>query len=110
MNFVKSNRTAWSMLAALALVLSLAHAARGDDLYTKTNLVSDVPGPALATDPNLVNPWGISNSATSPYWVSDEGSNVSTIYSGVGAVNALVVPVAGGPTGTVDNTTGGGFL
>jgi uncharacterized protein (TIGR03118 family) len=82
--------------------------------YMQTNLVSDIPGLARLTDPNLVNPWGMSFSATSPFWVSDQGKNVSTLYtvnsSGV-SINALVVSIpmtpAGpqGPTGQVQNNT-----
>src|ERR1700733_5820700 len=55
----------------------------------QTNLVSDVPGLAscatCTTDPNLINPWGIANSATSPYWISDQGTNKSTLYFGDGS-------------------------
>ena len=40
-------------------------------LYLQTNLVSDVPGVATTLDPNLKNPWGVSFSPTSPFWVSD---------------------------------------
>jgi len=110
MNVVGNNRALCITLAAVALVLSLARGVRGDDSYTQINLVSDVPGLAVTTDPNLVNPWGISNSATSPYWISDEGTNLSTLYNGAGAITPLVVSVPGGPTGTVDNTTAGTFL
>jgi hypothetical protein len=34
--------------------------------YTQTNLVSDIVGNAAVHDPNLINPWGITRSATSP--------------------------------------------
>ncbi len=50
--------------------------------YEQTNLISDIAGVALITDPNLVNPWGQAASATSPLWVADNGSDVSTLYSG----------------------------
>jgi uncharacterized protein (TIGR03118 family) len=86
--------------------------------YQQTNLVSDVPGLAATTDPNLVNPWGLSRSATSPWWVSDAGAGVSTLYNGAGAIVPLVVtiPVPPGgtppssPTGTVFNGTATDFL
>src|SRR3954471_7261809 len=48
--------------------------------YAQTNLVSNIPGLAAFTDPNLVNPWGIAASATSPFWISDNGTGVSTLY------------------------------
>jgi uncharacterized protein (TIGR03118 family) len=92
---------------------------RGD--YVQTNLVSDVPGiaPMSPVDPNLKNPWGMSFSATSPIWVSNQVTNTVTLY------NALASPikqgltvatmVSGGlgpqgPTGQVFNSTMNGFL
>ena len=47
--------------------------------YTQTNLVSDL-SIAAVTDPNLKNPWGVSESSTSPLWVSDQAANVATLY------------------------------
>jgi len=70
--------------------------------YTQTNLVSDIPGLAAVTDPNLVNPWGIASSAASPFWISDNGSGKSTLYNSAGTPQALVVtiPGVGGNPGT----------
>src|SRR5689334_22437482 len=45
--------------------------------YTQTNLVSDGSVPAAHIADNLINPWGISHSATSPFWISDNGSGVT---------------------------------
>src|SRR6516165_10740111 len=59
--------------------------------YLQTNLVSDLPGVANATDPNLSNPWGIVASATSPFWIADNATGLSTLYNGLGAVQSLVV-------------------
>jgi len=79
--------------------------------YDQTNLVSDVPGLAASTDPNLVNPWGLAFSATSPFWVANQGSGTSTLYDGAGNINATVVTITGNPTppngatGTVFNTS-----
>src|SRR5947208_1669525 len=71
------------------------------DAFAQTNLVSSVSGLAPVTDTNLRNPWGMSFSATSPFWVSNQGTNTSTLYGATGAPNALVVSVPGGPTGQV---------
>ena len=49
--------------------------------YIQHNLVADTAGVADVTDPNLVNPWGIALSATSPFWISDNGTGLATIYS-----------------------------
>jgi uncharacterized protein (TIGR03118 family) len=82
----------------------------------QTNLVSDLSGVAAVTDPNLVNPWGISESTGSPFWFSDNNAGLSTLYQVPGAgtapvtVNPLVVsiptpvgPTGGTPSGTVFN-------
>jgi uncharacterized protein (TIGR03118 family) len=84
----------------------------------QTNLVSDLPGVAAVQDPHLVNPWGISESSGSPFWIADNNAGVSTLYSVPGAnntpvsINSLVVSIpmpgdpfgaSGTPTGTVFN-------
>jgi uncharacterized protein (TIGR03118 family) len=102
-------------LSALALALAgpaSAHGGKGADVYKKRNLVSDIDGVARITDPNLVNPWGLSFGPTTPAWVADNGTNVSTLYSGgvrksIPVTLPLVVSVPGAPTGTVFNPTGG---
>ena len=52
--------------------------------YVQTNLVSDVPGLAAHTDPNLRNPWGTSTGPGLPIWVSDNATGVTTLYDGQG--------------------------
>ena len=47
----------------------------------QTNLVSDIPGLARLTDPDLVNAWGVSFAPTSPFWISDNGTGLATLYS-----------------------------
>ncbi len=94
--------------AVVALQLgpsSAAHAATG---YVQTNLSSDFPAVAAHLDPNLVNPWGMASSATSPIWVADNGSGLATLYDGAGVAQSLVVtmpPGATAPTAVVFNTT-----
>jgi uncharacterized protein (TIGR03118 family) len=76
--------------------------------YTQHNLVSDVAGQADKTDPELVNPWGISHlGGGAPNWVSDNGTDRSTVYSRTTGDKSLSVGVVGAPTGTVANSTGG---
>jgi uncharacterized protein (TIGR03118 family) len=81
-----------------------------DSTYSQVNLVSDVPGLATNTDPNLKNPWGVSFAPTSPFWISNQASNTATLYDGAGTPVPLVVsiPPSGfptGPTGQVFNGT-----
>jgi uncharacterized protein (TIGR03118 family) len=87
-------------------------------MFVQTNLVSDIPGMAANTDPLLINPWGISMSGGSPFWVSDNKTGFSTLYNGQGQPQSLqvAIPTAPGstaangtPTGTVFNTLGSGF-
>jgi uncharacterized protein (TIGR03118 family) len=90
---------------------SASAAGSGPSRYTQVNLVSDVPGAAEVTDPNLVNAWGASYLGTSPLWVSDNGKDVTTLYAGgvhgsPQTINQLVVSLPGGaPTGQVSNPT-----
>jgi uncharacterized protein (TIGR03118 family) len=105
------HRASLSALCIAAVLLGSAPAALSDDVFQQTNLVSDIPGTAVTTDPNLINPWGIASTATSPYWISDQGTGVATLYNGLGTPTALVVtiPAAGppsGPTGVVSVPTG----
>jgi uncharacterized protein (TIGR03118 family) len=104
-------------LLALAFVLGIAVVAVSPlraaerNSYTVTPLVSDQPGVAPNTDPNLVNAWGLTSSSTSPWWVSDNGTDKSTLYRGSdGQPQALVVDVHNAPTGTVFNSTAGFVL
>jgi uncharacterized protein (TIGR03118 family) len=84
--------------------------------FVQTNLVSDVPGLAGVTDPDLINPWGLASSPGGPFWVSDNNWGVSTIYNGQGQPSSLVVSIPGSspgsvgfPNGDVFNTAGAGF-
>jgi uncharacterized protein (TIGR03118 family) len=90
--------------------------------FRQTNLVTDstalVPD-ARFIDPNLVNPWGITFSGGSPFWVADNGSGRSTIYNGAGVAQPLVVTIpantaagntTGSPTGIVANFGGFNFV
>ena len=90
------------------LVLSIAFVALSAQAqrFTRTDLVDQ------NKDSNLVNAWGMSRSSTSPWWVSDNGTGLTTLYDGAGAVQSLVVtiPNASGqgtsaPTGQVFNYT-----
>ena len=89
--------------------------------YTQVNLVANTPGVAPITDPNLVNPWGLSRASGSPWWISDNGTGLSTLYAGNGTIVPLVVNIpkanpqsktfpTGTPTGTIANGSSTDFL
>ena len=105
MTRTKSSR--WLLAPGLALAMlfafSASGSAAGSNAYSVTNLVSDVPGLASHTDPNLVNAWGLVAGPTTFWWVADNETNVSTLYNGDGDPQPLVVQVAGAPTGMVFN-------
>ena len=78
--------------------------------YEQHNLVSDGAVPADLVDAALVNAWGLVASATSPWWVADNGTDSSTLYNGsTGAKLSLRVSVPSAPTGVVFNG-GTGFV
>jgi uncharacterized protein (TIGR03118 family) len=91
--------------------------------YRQINMVSDLPGIAALTDPDLVNAWGLSASPGtdqapgSPLWVSDNGTDKTTLYQGTSATTVAKVPTlpfvdvtSGTPTGQVFNTDATGFV
>jgi uncharacterized protein (TIGR03118 family) len=98
-----------------------AGALRAEAAYVQTNLVSDLPGVAAVTDTELVNPWGLSFiGGASPFWISNQGTDTTTLYAVNGATNVsefdvnppppaiptsnvVAIPPGIGPTGQVSN-------
>jgi uncharacterized protein (TIGR03118 family) len=123
MRLVATRPRALTIAVALTTIVLLSvfgaapvRAATALGFYQQTNLVSDLPGAAAVTDPHLVNAWGMSHSPTSPWWISDNGPGVSTLYNGSGAPfplgSPLVVtipPPLGSPAGTLAAPTGNVF-
>jgi uncharacterized protein (TIGR03118 family) len=100
-----------SVIIPAAVLAGAAQARSTADVFAVTPLVSDTTAtPAAATDPSLVNGWGLSAGPTTPWWVSDNATNLSTLYSGTGAKTPLTVSVPGGPTGTVFNGSSTDFV
>src|SRR5271157_5399145 len=89
--------SAWILpLAVLTLAINptLAYAANmPGNSFAQHNLVSDIPGVALVTDPDLSNPWGVSFSPTSPFWISDNHTGLTTLYNGMGTKIGLTVTI-----------------
>ena len=91
-----------------------------DAKLVQTNLVSDLSSlNATITDPQLVNPWGVSHLPTSPFWVSNQGKNSATLYAVTDETNVtkininpptgfVAIPTTAsgpqGPTGQVSNS------
>jgi uncharacterized protein (TIGR03118 family) len=108
-----------SLIGAAGLLTVGAAPVSADPLFKQTNLVSDIPGLAAITDPSLVNSWGISESLGSPFWISDNGTGLSTLYAVPGAtppvtkqgltvtIDPAVGAASAAPTGTVFNSSSG---
>ena len=133
---MRRSRLAGPMLAAAFTIsyLGMAGAANAGG-YVETDLVIGGPDVDHATKPptltdkngikhqapfdkNLVNPWGIAASGTSPFWISDNNAGVSTLYDAQGNPRSLVVSIplpppndplqpGGTPTGAVFNIAQG---
>jgi uncharacterized protein (TIGR03118 family) len=133
MKFVKRVRSATFVVLLAGSALGLtglaasasASSSIANSAYRQTNLVSDIPGLALHTDPNLRNSWGTSTGPGLPIWVSDNATGVATLYDGQGNPQpgpgnqqlVVTIPAApsagpgavGAPDGTVFNPTPDGF-
>lgn len=104
---------------AISLLVSSPQTAlaKSKGFYQQTNLVSNLAGVAKVQDKNLVNAWGIAFGPTTPFWISDNGAGVSTLYNGqgtpfpAGAPLVVTIPPPKGsnataaPTGMVFNGT-----
>jgi len=113
--------TVAALAGALACATGVAFA-RG---LVETDLVANKPvltdannivHQPVFVDSNLLNPWGVGESGSSPFWVSDNGAGVSTLYNTQGTPQALVVSIpapddplgtGGAPTGLVFNIASG---
>jgi uncharacterized protein (TIGR03118 family) len=104
---------------------ALAGGGFSDSTYVQHNLVSDIPGLAAHTDPDLHNPWGQTTGPGLPIWVSDNAAGVATVYDGAGNSQpdslhprVVTIPAApsagpgatGTPTGSAVNPTADGFV
>jgi uncharacterized protein (TIGR03118 family) len=113
-------KTFLRMTSGISLAFSMSAFAFGQH-YTQVNLVSNTSGVAPVTDPTLINPWGLSRSSSSPWWISDNGTGLSTLFNGAGVKNSLIVTIpktdpndktfpAGTPTGTIFNSVPTDFV
>jgi len=111
----RHNYRVLSLLAPVCLAVGQARAQ-----YIETNLVSNEPGVAPITDANLIDPWGLAFSATSPLWVANQGSGTATVYKitgttstgnqlteGVANIGGAPPSDANGPTGQVSTAAPG---
>lgn len=87
--------------AVLAALTTVGASPASAQFYEQHNLVSS------DSDADIINPWGLTSSPTSPWWVADNGTGLSTLYTADGTkVTAIVAQVGGKPTGAVFNIGG----
>ena len=115
----------WKLVPAFALSLFLLPSFAQAQHYRQKNLVSDISQPnnadgtAVLVDPNLKNPWGLTRSSGSPWWIGNNNSGTSSLFNGAGspinifteaggvAGNFVIVPPPGfAPAGTQSTPTG----
>src|SRR5438128_3372431 len=117
---IRTANTSWramSIFLAAAIISLIPRTAPAGTTFIQTNLVSDIPGMAQRTDPNLVNPWGMTLGTNSGLWVADNGVGKATTYDGngqpipAGSPLVVTIPAPGGgasaPTGVATNATEG---
>lgn len=106
-----SNR--FTLLATFLVLLTLPANAQH---FTRTDLTANIAATSATAklDPNLVNAWGLARGSGSPWWVSDNGTGLTTLYGADGTVNALVVKIptvdgtgTSAPTGAIFNYSKG---
>ena len=123
-----SKSKSWKSLPVFALSLFLLPAVTQAQHYTQKNLVSDISQPdnadktKVVLDKNLKNPWGLTRSSGSPWWVGNNNSGTSTVYGSDGTTatpagflpdppgslfnNFVIVPSPGFAPGTQSAPTG----
>lgn len=115
---IKNGATRRTGLFAGVMLLTAAAASAAQNHYLQINLISDLPDVAILQDTNLVNAWGIAYNTNTPFWVSDNGSGLATLYqitndpaTGLPDVQKLglqvVIPGDGSVTGQIFNDVGG---
>ena len=115
---MKLTRRLLTLCMCLGFVIAIAghaHAKSKGTGYTQTNLISDIPGLAEVTDPNLLNPWGLAFfPGMSPFWINENNAGFSALYFADAVVDAalphVIIPqpplstaTFGSPTGIIAN-------
>ena len=84
-----------ALAVALTIFLTLVACSAFGQHFNRTDLTANSASVASVPnlDPNLVNAWGLSRSSGSPWWVSDNGTGLSTLYDASGMPQSLVVTI-----------------
>jgi uncharacterized protein (TIGR03118 family) len=101
----------WCGMCTVAIVVCANGGFATAQAYQQTNLVSDIQGFAQdpttgESDTQLVNPWGLVSSPTSPWWIADNNAGVSTLYNRQGVKQGLMVNIPSPVSGAAGTSTG----
>src|SRR5580698_2434677 len=66
------------LASCLIAAMALPAAAQTAGTYTVSNLVSDGSVPATLTDPNFINPWGVTNAT---FWINTQATGFDYVVS-----------------------------
>src|SRR3984893_4990348 len=103
----RNTRTPSAATVAAALGIVCVPYTASPAPFVQTNLVSDIAGLATITDSSLVNPWGVSRTATSPFWISDQGTSLTNLWSVIGPTTVTKMTAVNPPTGNIAIPPGG---
>src|SRR5258708_39685031 len=92
---MSSTSKSWKLLPVFVLSLFLLPDVTQAQHYKQTNLVSDIAGMAPTVDPNLKNPWGLTRSSGSPWWVGNNNSGTSSLFAGDGSPRSIFTEAGG---------------
>src|SRR5262249_42021999 len=98
------------LAVCLGVGLALVPSSRAGEVVQVTPLISDTETFKTPPDPDLKNPWGVSFSPGSPFWISDNGTGLTTLYGVNPATEATTkrgfVTIPSFPSGGTGNPTG----
>ncbi len=97
-------RLAWKTVAVLALAVLVPTLTFAQ--YTRTDLVTNSGVGGTVQDVHLINAWGLVSTTTSPFWVNDNATGFSTLYSIVNT-NVGITSTTAGLVVTVPSEAGG---
>ena len=92
-------RPAFLITPVLGLLLSFFSSAALAQYQLTTLDSNQVHQSTNTPDPLIVNAWGLARSASSPWWVNDNGSGWSTLYNAAGVKQGLEVEIPPAPKG-----------
>src|SRR5258708_33097246 len=89
----------------LILISLFSTPALAQNSYDEIDLTANQAGVARHTDPNLINPWGVTIRSSGQLMVTDNGTGVATLYSTQGGLRQPIVIIPEGSGGPAPRIT-----